>query len=57
LNQKAVAWYDFEETSGTTLVDAKGNYNGTVGDSVTINQTATHGKSHLFSAKGFPITS
>lgn len=47
LLEKAVAWYEFEETSGTTLVDETGNHNGTIQAGVTINQdNGVMGKSH-----------
>ncbi len=42
-----VAYYKMDETSGTTLTDALGSYNGSL-TSVTVNQAGKIEKSHLY---------
>ena len=53
LDSKVIAWYDFEETSGNTFVDTKGNHNGTIGPNITIKQDGSHGMAHRFPGTDF----
>lgn len=48
LYNNLVAWWDMEETTGTTMTDSFGSLNGTIGGSVTLNQTGGQGKGYDF---------
>lgn len=54
-----VAYWKLDETSGTTFVDSKNGYNGTISGGVTLNQTSllasAAGKSAAFTTNGRAI--